>query len=618
MFKMTFNQKVALGFVVILVLLTASGLNSLWNLSGIRNSNVRVSETSVPVVQVANQAQIQLLKLANLGSLAYNAKNEEDIVPFRHDFSSASEQFASSFSHLQQLTDRSSEMKTLLLQVKQHYDEYSTAMNAMFDAKLAVLEAKKKADDEADTVAQMTDDVGQSYADIMNFRAPPEKNKEFVEAAGFCNQADIYMQPVGKTVEEIKRATDPADIQDATSAINDIINNSVITFDTCAQIFEPMDKEGMVPNTRDLTQKLIDRLALQPNLVDLKIAHLQQVEVAQAKFEAAKAAVSQSVKGLDDLLAASGAEFSELQKALADNVSFGFKSTIGLMIILLALACQNFYSMRSAIRKKMIDLAKLNVIGGRLAAARDQGSALDEVLSAMSEKTGVAQGSVYLFNREHQLEAKAFLPPMAISADHAPIKFTMGEGIMGLAAETKKPLYVHDTSNDAHYKAGENEHPRSLLCVPLVDNELLMGVMNFSGEVDKVNFADSDYEFVATVAQSLVTTIKNIRMVEVIEEHNRDLEKKVEERTVALKQKNDDIANMLSNMQQGLFTIIEGGIIHPEYAAYLETIFETRQIANRNFADLLFNHSNLSQDVIDSAVTSVASIVGEDVMLDEI
>ena len=107
-------------------------------------------------------------------------------------------------------------------------------------------------------------------------------------------------------------------------------------------------------------------------------------------------------------------------------------------------------------------------------------------------------------------------------------------------------------------------------------------------------------------------------MVEVIEEHNRDLEKKVQERTLALKQKNDDIANMLSNMQQGLFTIIEGGIIHPEYAAYLETIFETRQIANRNFADLLFNHSNLSQDVIDSAVTSVASIVGEDVMLDEI
>ena len=88
------------------------------------------------------------------------------------------------------------------------------------------------------------------------------------------------------------------------------------------------DEVGVIqrfPNTRDLTQKLIDRLALQPNLVDLKIAHLQQVEVAQAKFEAAKAAVSQSVKGLDDLLAASGAEFSELQKVLADNVSYPCK-----------------------------------------------------------------------------------------------------------------------------------------------------------------------------------------------------------------------------------------------------------------------------------------------------
>ena len=306
-----------------------------------------------------------------------------------------------------------------------------------------------------------------------------------------------------------------------------------------------------------------------------------------------------------------------LQAELGDSVSFGFKSTIVILIILLGLATQNFNSMRLAIRKKMIDLAKLNRIGGTLAAARDQDTALELVLHAMYEKMGIESGSVYLFNKDNDLEAKAFLPPKQMEGAPSAITFVMGEGIIGRAAASKQALFVPDTSRDSAYVGRENEKPKALLCVPLVDKDILIGVMNFSGEVNKVAFADSDYEFVAAVARSLVTTIKNIRMVEVIEEHNRTLEKKVEERTAALKQKNEDIANMFSNMHQGLFTIVDGGLIHSEYAAYLETIFETKEIANRNVVDFMLRRSTLSADVIDSVSTAIASIVGEDAMMYE-
>lgn len=167
----------------------------------------------------------------------------------------------------------------------------------------------------------------------------------------------------------------------------------------------------------------------------------------------------------------------------------------------------------------------------------------------MYEKIGIERGSVYLFNKDNELEAKAFLPPKQMDGAPSAITFTMGEGVIGRAAASKQALFVPDTSRDKSYVGGEGEKAKALLCVPLVDKDILIGVMNFSGEVNKVAFADSDYEFVRSVARSLVTTIKNIRMVEVIEEHNRTLERKVEERTAALKQKNEDIANMFSNMQ---------------------------------------------------------------------
>ena len=236
----------------------------------------------------------------------------------------------------------------------------------------------------------------------------------------------------------------------------------------------------------------------------------------------------------------------------------------------------------------------------------------------MHDKMGVSQGSVYLTNEKQELVVKAHFPPKANTSHAAPARFELGEGIIGKAAKTKQIIFVPNTERDKSYVQGDKESaPKALLCVPLMDKDMLVGVINLSGDVKQVSFADSDYEYVSSVAQSLVTTIKNIRMREVIEEHARTLEAKVEERTAALHQKNQDIANMMANMHQGLFTITEGGLVHKEYAAYLEKIFETDRIAGRNVNDLLFANSTLGADARDQNITAVDAIVGEDSMMYE-
>ena len=56
---------------------------------------------------------------------------------------------------------------------------------------------------------------------------------------------------------------------------------------------------------------------------------------------------------------------------------------------------------------------------------------------------------------------------------------------------------------------------------------------------------------------------------------------KIQESSAQLKQKTADIQAMLQNMQQGILTVIDGAVIHAEYSAYLEDIFETKDIAGR-------------------------------------
>jgi two-component system chemotaxis sensor kinase CheA len=82
----------------------------------------------------------------------------------------------------------------------------------------------------------------------------------------------------------------------------------------------------------------------------------------------------------------------------------------------------------------------------------------------------------------------------------------------------------------------------------------------------------------------------------------------------ALRRKTQDVHNMLQNMPQGVLTITSGNLIHPEYSAYLETIFETQNIAHQNMMALVFSGSDLGADALSQIEAAADSCIGEDAM----
>jgi two-component system chemotaxis sensor kinase CheA len=87
---------------------------------------------------------------------------------------------------------------------------------------------------------------------------------------------------------------------------------------------------------------------------------------------------------------------------------------------------------------------------------------------------------------------------------------------------------------------------------------------------------------------------------------------KIQESSLQLKQKTADIQAMLQNMQQGILTVVEGAVIHSEYSAYLEAIFETRDIAGRSLMDLVFADTDLGADVLSQVDAASYACLGED------
>lgn len=91
-----------------------------------------------------------------------------------------------------------------------------------------------------------------------------------------------------------------------------------------------------------------------------------------------------------------------------------------------------------------------------------------------------------------------------------------------------------------------------------------------------------------------------------------DMIEKIEQSALQLKQKTADIQAMLQNMQQGILTVVDGGVVHREYSAFLEAIFETEDIAGRDVMSLIFDDTSLDADARAQVEAAIHACIGED------
>lgn len=81
-----------------------------------------------------------------------------------------------------------------------------------------------------------------------------------------------------------------------------------------------------------------------------------------------------------------------------------------------------------------------------------------------------------------------------------------------------------------------------------------------------------------------------------------------------LQQKTADMQAMLQHIPQGILTVVAGNRVHPEYSAFLETVFETQDIAGRDLMELVFADTNLGADTLAQIEAIGGACIGEDVM----
>lgn len=174
---------------------------------------------------------------------------------------------------------------------------------------------------------------------------------------------------------------------------------------------------------------------------------------------------------------------------------------------------QSELELKARLEERVAELQILYDLARTIASSLELEEVLERVARVVPVKLDVPKFSIMLLNADGQLEVLKAHPPNIGSEG---LTFSLGEGVCGRAAELRRSWYVPDLQADTLFRVrgtrGEKDQG-SLLAVPMVRGDELLGVLNFE-RPNKADFGPDEMEFFAAVADQVGLAVQNARLHE--------------------------------------------------------------------------------------------------------
>ena len=168
-------------------------------------------------------------------------------------------------------------------------------------------------------------------------------------------------------------------------------------------------------------------------------------------------------------------------------------------------------------------LRKLTEANHSLAEIESLDDLFPRLLDLAKGVTDAEASSLMLYNSENQLLEFASIKDDVLGgrADDllkSSVKLKMGEGIAGWVAQSRTPLMVKDAQRDPRFSRRADKASgfttRTMLAVPLIHQEELLGVLNVLNSREKSFFDSEDLTLLESFADLAAVAINRSRLVE--------------------------------------------------------------------------------------------------------
>lgn len=277
------------------------------------------------------------------------------------------------------------------------------------------------------------------------------------------------------------------------------------------------------------------------------------------------------------------------------------------------------------IQQRNRELSALNVIATTVSQHLDFEKVSTSAIGKVLETLNLAYGEIFI------LDQKAGEMILVISRGESPEfafsieKFGLEEGLPGLIAKDKKPLFIEDIASDTRFIRGLKEEGKSysVVGIPLFAQDQLVGAMDFFS-AEGHPFTSPMVDLLTTIGHQIGVAVANARLFEEVKQAAEQLRRANDELQELNRLKSDFIAIVSHELRTPLASIIgyvdlmldeETGPLNEEQGQYLGIIERNAERLSRLINDIL-DISRIEAGRIDLAMAplDMAEIVKETVV----
>ncbi|MCA9753722.1 MAG: GAF domain-containing protein, partial [Gemmatimonadetes bacterium] len=210
--------------------------------------------------------------------------------------------------------------------------------------------------------------------------------------------------------------------------------------------------------------------------------------------------------------------------------------------------------------EKVLELSILKEIGDVAAASFGRPDLLDRFLEVLGRDLGGTSCSVMRLDPESgelKVVAGRTVGGQTMRDEPARPELHLGEGVAGWVASSREALLVPDISRDVRFKHAGGESPvGSLLCVPLLAGDRVLGVVNLSSR-SVGHFDASHVRVLKLVAGQFASAIQGQDAADELRGLSDRLDHEVRERTIELERRTDDLRRKNETITSLLYSLEE-------------------------------------------------------------
>jgi signal transduction histidine kinase len=154
----------------------------------------------------------------------------------------------------------------------------------------------------------------------------------------------------------------------------------------------------------------------------------------------------------------------------------------------------------------------LHKVGETLYASPELDATMAAVLRSVGQALPYETGTLFLLDSHDRLEPRAAHGYTLQESRQR--SFQVGEGVVGWVAAHRAPTIVGDSDMDRRFDGRDDRSSRSLLAVPLLAGDRLLGALSLVRLAPAAPFTETDLTLVATIGNSAAIAIENAHRYE--------------------------------------------------------------------------------------------------------